>query len=236
MLTTPIFRYWKIELPEPTGTSPSQVSVELKLQDGGPLVVVNRLGQGQVASLLSAPQTGTSVDSADAWNAMAAWPSFVPLMQQLVQSTLSDTTANHNLTVGQRIEGTIIADGATSLVRIARPDGGESELQASDIEAKGQRSWSYRSTNNRGVYQASAANSAVQPYAVNIRPVESELRSVQTEQLPKSPERTASQVVSKISRTDTQLSNHIAQWLLGLLAMLLVTESCLAWHLGRRLG
>ncbi len=85
---------------------------------------------------------------------MAAWPSFVPLMQQLVQSTLSDTTINHNLTVGEQIEGAILAEGATSLVRITRPDGNEVELQASDIDAQGHRSWSYRGTSHRGLYQA----------------------------------------------------------------------------------
>ncbi len=233
LLTTPIFRFWKIQLAESPSERPQ---IELQLQDAAPLIVLSRWGKGRVASLLSAPQTGAMRGAAEPWNAMATWPSFLPLMQQLVQSTLADNATSFNLTVGQTINGTQLATGDKTLIQIVRPDGKESELEASETDESGLRSWSYSATMRRGIYQIGAAGGVPRPYAVNISPVQSDLRSVPVEQLPVSVEKASSPVAVKLDNESGNPSSALVRWLLGTLAILLVAESCLAWALGRRLA
>ena len=233
LLTTPIFRYWKIQFGDSVSERPR---IELQLQDAAPLVVLNRWGKGSVASLLSAPQTGSTQAAAEPWNAMAAWPSFVPLMQQLVQATLSDGATPFNLTVGQPISGAQRATGDKTLIQIVRPDGNSSELQASEVDENGLRAWSFPATTQRGIYQVSVEDDAPRPYAVNINPSQSELRSVPVEQLAKSTEKPSSPLSLGVDIDSGHLSNTLVRWLLASLAVMLVAESCLAWTLGRRLA
>lgn len=233
LLTTPIFRYWTIQLDEDATKRPE---VELKLHDGSPLIVHKRLGKGRVAAMLSAPQTGSMTGENEPWNAMAAWPSFVPLMQQLVQATLADSAANLNLIVGQPIVGSLRAEGSSSVVKILRPDGNEAEVQTSETDENGLRNWSYAATNQHGVYQAMIAGASPRPFAVNINPNQSDLRTLAVNQLPKSTEKTPSQVTANSDSNPALESNALVRWLLGSLAAMLVAESCLAWYLGRKLA
>lgn len=233
LLTTPIFRFWKIQLLESASVRPT---IELQLQDAAPLIVLNPWGKGRVASLLSAPQTGAMRGTSEPWNAIATWPSFLPLIQQLVQATLPDNAAPFNLTVGQSISGSHRATGDKTMIHIVRPDGNESELQSSEIDENGLRSWSYATTAKRGIYQVSIEGTPPRPYAVNINPVQSELRSVPTEQLPKSTEKATAAIAVNVDREPNNPSSNLVHWLLGSLAFMLVAESCLAWTLGRRLA
>lgn len=233
LLTTPIFRFWKIQLPEDAAERPQ---VELQLQDAAPFVLLNRWGKGRVASLLSAPQTGAMRGATEPWNAMATWPSFLPLMQQLVQATLADSATIFNLTVGQPISGSQRATGDKTLVQIVRPDGNEVELQTSDVDANGLRTWNYTATMNRGLYQASVEGGVPRPYAVNIVPNQSDLQSVPIDKLPKSFEKAASPVAVSVENESDNSSSTLVRWLLGSLAVMLIAESCLAWILGRRLA
>jgi len=233
LLTTPIFRFWKIQLAENITERPQ---IELQLQDAAPLIVLNRWGKGRVASLLSAPQTGAMRGATEPWNAMATWPSFLPIMQQLVQATLSDIATPFNLIVGQPISGSQRATGDKTLIQVVRPDGNESELQASEVDENGLRSWSYAATTKRGIYHTSMEGGLPRPYAVNISPTQSDLRSVPVEQLPKSTEKASSPIAVNIDNDSTNPSSTLVRWLLGALAIMLVAESCLAWTLGRRLA
>ncbi len=52
---THFFAIGKWTMPD-SAEQASRVSVELKIQEGGPIVLLHRVGRGQVASLLSAPQ------------------------------------------------------------------------------------------------------------------------------------------------------------------------------------
>ncbi len=252
LLTTPIFRFWKVQLNDESARRPK---VELQLQDGLPLVLLKPLGKGRVATMLSAPQTGsqklsshqTSTNQAggspgsvlsgsEPWNAMAAWPSFLPLMQQLVHSTLADSTTSYNLSVGEPLGGSQRAAGDTSLVRVMRPDGIEAEVQASATDANGMRDWSYPATMRRGLYQVTTQGNPPRPFSVNIDPVQSDLRSVATNRLPKSTVKTPSQLTANLDASTIPNSNAMVRWLLGALAVMLITESWLAWQLGRRLA
>jgi hypothetical protein len=167
---------------------------------------------------------------------MATWPSFLPLMQQLVQATFTDSAAQFNLNVGQPISATQRATGDRALIEILRPDGNVVELQASEVDENGMRSWSYAGTTHRGFYQVTTEGSLPRPYAVNIIPNQSDLRSIPVEQLPKATEKSTTPVAVTADNQPTNPSSTLVRWLLGMLVVMLVAESCLAWTLGRRLA
>lgn len=229
LLTTPIFRVWNIE--------PSkELVIDLAFTTGAPLIVRHRHDNGWVASVLSAPQDGLESDAmGNAWNAMATWPSFLPLMQQLVQVVVDTQDERVNLLAGGVLQGQIANSAERQQITISRPDGAESSVTTEILDSNGQLEWYYDQTEQHGVYQA-RSQSGVESFAVNIDPVESDLASVTLAQLPNS---TASP--QRISGgTDAirpyENDNRLARVLLMLLLVLLIAESLLAWSLGRRIG
>ena len=71
LLTTPIYRYWKIDPPKD-----SKMKVDLAFSDGQPLLLHHSFGEGLVYWMLTAPTPVTA--SNEEWNGLAGWPSFVP--------------------------------------------------------------------------------------------------------------------------------------------------------------
>ncbi len=232
LLTTPIFRYWKIQA---HGTGDRQLGSEVALQGGGPLIVRYGRNGGLITCLLSAPQTGAPSGDNQAWNAMAAWPSFVPLLQQTVQTALSQSAQNRNLTVGQAFSGALRATENSAQVHVIRPNGSESITQSSDVDAAGLIQWSFSQTMHSGIYQVSSEKLPTQLYAVNLDPVQSDLVSIPLAHLPKSDNKDGDALVAASTGATAQPSQSFARSLLVALATLLVTESVMAWHLGRRL-
>ena len=245
LLTTPIFRYWKID---PLASQKSAAStatdnawqVDLATTTGDPLVVRHRVGAGMVTSLLSAPQTGSS--EADAWNAMAAWPSFVPLIQRLVQTAMEPSVANHSVLAGQPLVGrqrlaqTSISGPHT--VTITKPDGSDVQLAVEDARADAAVPWTFTQTRQSGLYWARYDTaSQAQPFVVNVDGSESPLQTVRVDQLPRS---TATlPVTSAVPQTGSQIA-QTSPWMsrscLIVLGLLLLIESWLAWAFGRRSG
>lgn len=248
LLTTPIFRYWEIERLTPKTAAADSWQVDLAIDTGDPLVGRHRLGGGVVTSLFSAPVTGSS--EAHPWNAMAAWPSFVPLMQRLVQTAMDHSLDNHSVLAGQPLVGQRLASriasqaanqgasGATRTVTITKPDGSESQLAIEEPRVGAMVPWTFSQTEQSGVYWASLDNdSRRQPYIVNVDGSESELRSVQVAQFPHSTATLPLAVDTPPTRSQVAESSPwlTRGWLLVLGSLLLV-ESWLAWALGRRSG
>lgn len=239
LLTTPLFRFWKIEPLATNKTSEANAwQVDLATDAGDPLVVRHRVGAGVVTSLLSAPQTGSSDEHP--WNALAAWPSFVPLMQRLVQTAMDQSVSHHSVLagrplVGKRESGQEPTDG-THTVTITKPDGSDSQLAVEDTRAGASVPWTFTQTQQSGVYWARLDNaSQSQPFVVNVDGSESQLRSVQADQLPRSTATLplavdAPQTRSQVAETSPWLTRS---WLFAL-GILLLVESWLAWALGRR--
>ena len=243
LLTTPIFRYWKIEPLKPKTAAADSWQVDLAIDTGDPLVVRHRVGGGVVTSLFSAPQTGSSDEHP--WNAMAAWPSFVPLLQRLVQTAMDHSLANHSVLAGQPLVGQAASE-ATRTVTITKPDGSESQLAIEDTRAGATVPWTFSQTQHSGVYWANLDGGSQQqanvvpnlvPYVVNVDGSESELKSVQVYQLPHSTATFPLAVDAPPTRSQVAESSPwlTRSWLFAL-AILLVAESWLAWALGRRSG
>jgi len=238
LLTTPIFRFWRIQVSQPETLG---WQVELATEQGDPLIVRQRLGRGAVLSLLSAPESGKDPDSS--WNAMATWPSFVPLMQRLVQSAIDAAAANRTLLAGQPLTGKITdvdtSDATiTPALTVVKPDGSESQIDVDLYQSDGTTGWTFVHTQQSGVYLVRSSPTAPQqPYAVNVDGSESSLQSLQLAQLPKlSPPPPLAVETPASFAEGVETSPWFARgWLLAL-GCLLVTESWLAWWLGRRVG
>ena len=232
LLTTPIFRYWQIN-----ASTAGYDAVDLAFSHGEPLVVRKNVQRGSVASILSAPSAGLGSASQSSWNAIAAWPSFVPMMQQLAQVMLDRQAAENNVLSGMPLTGIVANDGDPSRIEISRPDGTDSQLLVGDqTEVGGNRQWLYDETEMRGIYLATDPQGNVTPYAVNIDPVECRLESVPTSSLPLRAETEPAADETFTSARPPVDPQILPRILLGLLLVLLVTESLLAWIVGRRIG
>jgi Aerotolerance regulator N-terminal/von Willebrand factor type A domain len=235
LLTTPIFRFWKIEkMQGQTDRPPS--TVEVMLQDGHPLVVRHQWGSGWVTSLLSSPQAGNLVNGSEPWNAMAAWPSFVPLIQQIVNSTLNRNTANLNRSVGEVLSGTQALSGTSSQIVITRPSGDEVVTQSGETDQVGRSLWTFGQTYEHGIYRVRQSDGRTVAFAVNIDARQSDLQPVANEALPKSTLRPNEEIELSGTTDFSKQANDLSKYLLVCLAILLVTESSVAWLFGRRLG
>ncbi len=238
LLTTPVFRYWKIA-PLVAGADKGQRwIVDVATDHGEPLIIRQRIGDGTVASLLSAPQAGLS--GVDNWNAMAAWPSFVPLMQRLVQITMDHGIAKHTVLAGQplvvRPSITNTFGAGAKMVTVTEPSGNELQLTIEAAESTRNVPWTFTQTEHSGVVSITAGDAdSAQPFVVNVDNSESDLRSVSVGALPRSTAVLPAATGGPRSLEQTaEASPGVTRGLLLILGMLLIAESWLAWVLGRR--
>ncbi len=239
LLTTPIFRLWRIA---PNKTQASNWGVDLAIEQGAPLVVHHRLGQGAVVSLLSTPQSGS--ETAEPWNAMATWPSFVPLLQMIVQFAMDSGTQHTTVLAGQALMGKLYATQLTSsmsptnshLLTITKPDSTERQIVVGGMQADNIASWTFADTHQSGVYVArSAVNNEQQYFSVNVDGSESSLQSISPDQLPKSQFKPAPLTEARGTGANvTESSGPTTRFCLVSLGLLMALESLLAWILGRR--
>ncbi len=90
LITTPVFKYFKLQVPKN-----STARVVLAATNGDPLVVEEKIARGHVILLATTADTS--------WTAMPLWPSFLPLVQEILAFCLSGNVKQHNLEVGDPI-------------------------------------------------------------------------------------------------------------------------------------
>ncbi|GAB5403213.1 MAG: hypothetical protein Aurels2KO_14440 [Aureliella sp.] len=233
LLTSPIFRFWQIQ-------GDQDLEVDLAIDGGQPLVVHAELGKGRVVSMLTAPQgTPSRLGSAsrsngEVWNALATWPSFVPLIQSICDFAHGQAP-DHTIEIGGIFQGTIDpGDLQASGVKIARPNGDIDTLTVKVDSQRGDRSWIYARTDQPGVYAATLDGQDKQEFVVNVPLAESRLVSIDSGSLPATRKRDSTK--DNEPQREAYQSNSVWRWLLLSVAFLLVCETCLAWWLGRRVG
>ncbi|RMF37832.1 MAG: hypothetical protein D6753_16925 [Planctomycetota bacterium] len=227
LLTTPIFRFWKIE-----PTAPQVLEIDAGLQGDAPWIVHRRSGHGMVVSWLSAPEAG-SVQQGVAWNAIAAWPSFVPLLQQSVRMVLDAGQAALNRTVGESLDGFAPGD-VQGHITITDPTGQEHSLVPAQ-RPDGRRVWRFDHTDWRGVYRVQADAARVLPYSVNIDVQQSRASTVEPSVLPiASKSATPSRPLDGARASQTPVQQSMARWLLVAMLALMACENLLGIYIGRR--
>jgi hypothetical protein len=226
LLTTPIHKYVKLQVPRN-----SRAKVPLRSGDGDPLIVEEPIGRGRVVLV------ATSADTS--WTLMPVWPSYVPIVQELVAFTVGGQLDQRNLRVGDTLGGSVATPAGEVPLVLQLPDGRNEDLRLhreADSSA-----WSYSETSTSGFYTAQVgpplAKSEV--YAVNVDTAESDLTPLAEEELRNEvwPGVAFSYQTSWENIPD-QATNHTTHrnglpkdLLYGALGLLLV-ETVLAWRFG----
>jgi Mg-chelatase subunit ChlD len=172
LLTAPVRKYFKLQLPEAT-----RAQVALAIDNGDPLIVDEPIGRGR--SILVA----TSADAS--WTAMPMWPSYVPIVQELLMLAGRGRFQDHNVIVGQPL-GARLAHMPAQGIEVHLPAG---EVKKAVVSGEGTgRSWTFPETVASGLFRAAPAGSgpgiaAAQTFAVNVNTVESDLAQVAPDEL-----------------------------------------------------
>lgn len=170
LLTTPVLKHFKLTVP-----ADSSAKTVLALANGDPLVVEEPIHRGRVVLVATSAEPS--------WNAMPLWPSFVPLVQEIVAWCVSGQIKQQNLTVGEPLDAPIAAAAAEAALSVVGPDGRTHPAQlhtAGDYAALG-----YTDTMQSGIYvaQCGPPSDHKETFAVNLDTIESDLTQIDPEEL-----------------------------------------------------
>jgi hypothetical protein len=243
LLTTPIFRFWNIDMDESVPPL-----IDLAATAGQPLIVRQRVGDGWVASVLSAPSSGESSRAATGsvsqsngldptpWNSWTTWPSFLPLVQQLVQVVVNTDEEQFNLEAGEPLQGTLSRPGGRGEVVVEHPNGETRRIDTEDPIGSGTRSWFFTDTERCGVYRVELPDGQRRIFAVNVDTDESSLDALDPEAVPQTAVPADQQAAQALVQHQAEKTDWLARLLLAALIGLLIAESSLACWMGRRLA
>jgi hypothetical protein len=197
---------------------------------GDPALVAGKLGSGRTllfASAVSPQSQDRTRNPPLPWNALDTWPSFPPLAQEMLQYVVTADAATRTLLAGDDMSGHLPAEAVDAFVTIITPSGSGAQAPVRGEEG----AWSHRAEEGAGIYQV------VQPsterrelFAVNVETRESELATIDQEQLPQEL-RSETREHSAAARLEPPRA-WFRSFLFAVLALLLL-ESCVAWRVGR---
>ncbi len=170
LLTTPVFKHYQLT---PSQNSPA--TTVLALGNGDPLVVAQSVRHGRVVLV------GTSAEPS--WTAMPLWPSFVPLVQEIVAWCAAGQIQQRNVLAGETFDALTASSTGMSSVSVQSPDGRKRPVQ---LRPAGDRlAMTYTDTLQSGIYVAKFGPPAnrSQTFAVNVDTVESDLAQVDADDL-----------------------------------------------------
>jgi len=170
LLTTPVREYFKLIVPKE-----SKANVVLAFEGGDPAIVEEQVQRGRVVLV------ATSADIS--WTPMPLWPSYVPIVQELLTFAMGGQLQQRNFLVGQSLGGLVSTPAADVPLRVGTPDGRSEQVR---LRPEGDySSWSFAETMTSGMYTArfDAPVSHSELFAVNVDTVESDLTKLTTEQL-----------------------------------------------------
>ena len=231
LLNSPVWRYYQLTLYDK-----STARVALDFSGGNPAIVEENIGRGRVVVYASAG-SGTSMDLTarppSPWSAFHQWPSFPPIVQEMLTVALTGRAEARNLLVSEDMEGVVHRMVGEVPLVVASPDGSEQRVEMM-IDGDDSR-WIHGDTYRSGIHEARLGPpvSTMRLYAVNVDTKESDLTRFDADLLPSQ--------FSEEFTTDGSLSLDLSlakkwpvfQYVLLLLFGLLLLETALAWYFGR---
>ena len=108
LLTTPVYKYFQLQV-DPK----SRAKVALAFDGGNPAIVEEPINGGR-SILVATEGSLSSVDPAtrNPWTTLPAWPSFVPIVQEILALAVRGQMNERNLEVGQLLGDTLPAMAA----------------------------------------------------------------------------------------------------------------------------
>jgi len=170
LLTAPVDRYFRLLEPDE-----SSAKTALALAGGDPLIVEHRVHRGRVVLV------ATSADAS--WTALPLMPSYVPLVQELLNYAAGNRLQQRSRLVGQCIGASLPASAAPGRLTVQTPRGSRQAVTLQP-EQEG-ASWSFCQTDLSGIYTAAVEGQEAEParFAVNVDPLESDLAKLSAEAL-----------------------------------------------------
>ena len=231
LLTVPTWRYVRLDQVEATA------SVALAFDNGDPAIITAERANGKVlliATAASPESVDRSTDPPTPWTALASWPSFPPLVHEIVRFAQSNRVAQRNVLVGDLISSRLSADLADSAATLTTPDNQRVALRRDGDE----RLWTYNQVDKPGVYRLAFADETLAPalFTANITALtstgsESDLSPVSSDGLASLFDDTNQPTVASTSLVERDVP--LFRVILGSLLALLVVETGLACRFGR---
>jgi len=249
LLTTPIFRYWQLDSKQ---SQPDSFHVDLAISQNDPLLVSYPSGNGTVAWWLTSPTPQpATIGDPEPWNAMAAWPSFLPLIREQVRHLTRPTENQTQQIVNAPLQGYLSPEITDEQVNILRPDKRVDSIRPSPPQQDGFRTWIYAGNNLPGFYELQTtltSSNQTQAFAVNVDTRESDLTNEGAKNFQKWFSPASLEGLTSVSQPDPSESENsprsddsisllnpkpLFHWFLGTLLGLLLTESLVAFWMGR---
>jgi len=238
LLTTPIARYYKLTLPNDR----PDVQVAAATRNGDPLIVAAPLGYGRTV-LVATGASLSSVDpaSGEPWTSWPTWPSFLPVVRELLAYATSGKQQQWQQSVGTPLAGRgdpapdnpSTGGGRRSILQIERPDKRTATVAAHSTPSGDE--WTYNGTSLGGIYTLHGLSGEKTRYfAVNVDSRESDLGRIDPRQLPA--ELRSNDAVNDDLQPGETAGIARAGWnesLLWAALALVLIESFLAWQFGR---
>lgn len=238
LLTTPVWTYMRLE-PVEGGTA----KVALGFNTGDAAVMEEQIGRGR-SILLATAGSPASINSRRTpptpWTALATWPSFVPLVQEMLRLAVSDRDAYRNVRVGEPLAGVVHGQVGELPLRISPPDWPRQPVaggppQRIQLEVSGNDSrWTYGETEHSGMFRAQYGDplNAVRWYGVNVDPREGSLEQLDPELLPSQFNQTSGEDTEAGAVVPGARAGSLFRSLLGGVLLLVVLETFLGWRFG----
>ncbi len=225
LLTTRVFEYVRAELPEET-----KARVALAYEGGDPAIITDQVHRGRVAVVT------TSADIE--WTNWPFWPSYVPVMNELVNYSVADRDSDHNALVGQTISSPVGAAALEIPVTVELPN---KKTVASRIPPRDDVGFfSFDRTYTSGGYRIGFGPpvAAEELFAVNVDPKESDLTKLEQDELRELMPSwrflylTNWQAIATGKSSATRSRGELHRYLLYTALALVFVESLLAWKFG----
>ncbi|MFK7778597.1 MAG: hypothetical protein QM501_10885, partial [Gimesia sp.] len=219
--TTHLYEYFQAEvLPD------ANTRMILTYDTNDPAIVESTLGRGKIILIT------TSLDRN--WGTWAIWPSFPPMMNELVLYVATGKWSRRETLVGQPLEIMTLENQLTFSPRMIAPDLKEFPLQRALDGTTDSRTISFTQTFQSGFYELDWENSASEKtlYAVNVSPQESNLKHIGAQIIPPEYFRNQAGTPSKFNELSAnQISDTgMSQNLLFTVLALIVVEQLLLWR------
>ena len=223
--TTKIHCYFRTVLPAET-----TAQVVLRYDTGDPVLLDYGYGQGRVLLLT------TSVDRD--WGSFPVWPSFPPLMSEMMFYVIENSQPHQRLLVGDAIQRGYPGEAFDAKVTVVKPDGQE-QTWSLDQDQQLPR-LNFEATEQSGVYDVRLGAPTVRRdlFAVNVDPSESDLQAIAADQLAglfstdhiEHYQTMRERLWTDPHRQHDGARGELTYWMLSIVLVLLFVEQLLAWR------
>jgi hypothetical protein len=229
LLTTPVWKYFRVK---PYDMSTAKVA--LAFQNGDPAIVEEPIARGRtilVTTAVSPESVDRSAQPPTPWTAWHSWPSFPPLVQELLAAAVRGRRQQRNLLVGEPLEGSVGGGRAQLGLSVVAPDGASQRVPLKVTGDEGH--WVYAGPGWSGLYRAQFGPplNENQIFALNVNLRESNLERFDPDLLPSQFRRELGWDQSATTLPATKPVQYF-RYFLGLVLVLLLLETVLAWRFG----